>query len=96
MELLCVTAFLLVASVAHGVYLVFTGLSQHKRWYRLSLTHARLALSGTIALCAEIISSQTGKIGLREESRLPLMAAVTAHAIISLPGILLLTANSIR
>jgi len=62
MNLLLVTAFLLISAVAFGFYLVFIGLRQRKRSPGLGLTHAALALSGVIVLFAEIFTGPTDKI----------------------------------
>jgi hypothetical protein len=62
MNLLLATALLLFSAVAVGVYLVFIGLRQRKRSPGLGLTHAALALSGTIVLLTEIFTGPTDKI----------------------------------
>ena len=62
MNLLHTTAFLLISAVAVGIYLVFLGLRQRKRSPGLGLTHAALALSGTIVLFTEIFTGPTDKM----------------------------------
>ena len=86
MNLLFVTAILLIASVAYAFYIVFSCLSQRKRLSVNALTNAGLVLYGKIVQRAKIISGATGKIGLREENRSPLIAPVTANTIMDLPG----------
>ena len=62
MNLLLATAFLLIAAVAVGIYLVLLGLRQRKRSPGLGLTHAALALSGTLVLFTEIFTGPTDKM----------------------------------
>ncbi len=62
MNLLHVAAVLLITAVAVGIHLVFLGLRQRKRSPGLGLTHAGLALCGSIVLFAEIFTGPTDKL----------------------------------
>ena len=62
MNLLILTFLLVLSAVAVGAYLVFLGLRHRKRSRALALTHASLALTGTIVLFLEIFSDPTDKL----------------------------------
>ena len=61
MNLLLAT-FLLISAVAIGFYLVFIGLRLRRRSPALGLTHAALALSGTIVLFTMIFTGPIDKL----------------------------------
>jgi len=55
MPLSLVAASLLIAAISVGAYLVYVGLRRHKRIPKLGLTHAGLALSGSVALALQVL-----------------------------------------
>jgi hypothetical protein len=62
MNLLLASFLLLISAVAIGFYLVFLGLHRRKRSPGLGLTHAGLALSGSVVLFTEIFIGPTDKL----------------------------------
>lgn len=62
MNLLLVSFLLLITAVAIGFYLVFLGMHQRKRSPGLGLTHAGLAVTGSIVLFTEIFTGPIDKL----------------------------------
>jgi hypothetical protein len=62
MNLLLATLLLLISAVAIGFYLVYIGMHQRKRSPGLGLTHAGLALTGSIVLFTEIFTGPIDKL----------------------------------
>jgi len=62
MPLSLVSASLLIAAISVGAYLVYVGLRRHKRIPKLGLTHAGLALSGSVALALQVLDGPSDRL----------------------------------
>jgi hypothetical protein len=62
MPLSLVAASLLIAAISVGAYLVYVGLRRHRRIPKLGLTHAGLALSGSVALALQVLEGPSHRL----------------------------------